>query len=52
MILYPRISEIQQTSSERAARLARESRPLFQILPLRRRAVLIGDYSVFCAITW
>ena len=45
---YPRISEIQPTSSERAARLSRESRPLFKILPLRRRAVSIGDDSDFC----
>ena len=30
MNLYPRISEIQPNSSERAARLSRESRPLFK----------------------
>ena len=48
MNLSPRISEIQPTSSERAARLSRESRPLFKILPLRCRAVSIGDDSVFC----
>ena len=46
--LYPRISEIQPTSSKRAARWLRESRPLFKILPLRRRAVSIGDDSDFC----
>ena len=45
MKLYPRVSEIQSTSSERAAKLSRESRPLFKILPLRRRAVSIGDDS-------
>ena len=48
MNLSPRISEIQPTSSERAARLSRQSRPLFKILPLRRRAVSIGNDSVFC----
>ena len=48
MTLYRRISEIQQTSSERAARLLRESRPLFDILPLRRRVVSIDNNSVFC----
>ena len=48
MRLYPRVSEIQSSSSERAARLSRESRPLFKILPLRRKAVLIGDDSDFC----
>ena len=51
MILFLRISEIQPTSSERAARLSRESRPLFKlfkILPLRHRAVLVGNDSDFC----
>ena len=48
MKLYPRVLEIQSTSSERAAKLSRESRPLFKILPLRRRAVSIGDDPDFC----
>ena len=48
MKLYPRVSEIQSTSNERAAKLSRESRPLFKILPLRRRAVSIGDDSDYC----
>ena len=48
MKLYPRVSEIQSTSSERAAKLSRESLPLFKILPLRNRAVSIGDDSDFC----
>ena len=46
--LYPRVSEIQSSSSERAARLCRESCPLFRILPLKRRAISIGDDSEFC----
>ena len=33
MMLYRRISEIQPTSSERAARLLCECRPFFNILP-------------------
>ena len=48
MTLYRRISEIQPTSSERAARLLRESRLLFSILPLRRRAISINNNSDFC----
>ena len=48
MTLFPRISEIQPTSSERAARLSRESRLLFKILPLRCRAVSVGNDSDFC----
>ena len=42
MILYRRISEIQPTSSERVASLLRECRPLFNMLPLRRGAILLG----------
>ena len=48
MRLYLLVSEIQSSSSECAARLSRGSRPLFKILPLRRRAVSIGDDSDFC----
>ena len=48
MTLFPRISEIQPTSSERAARWSREIRPLFKTLPLRRRAVSVGNDSDFC----
>ena len=48
MTFYRQISEIQPTSSERAARLLRESRPLFNFLPLRRRAVSIDNNSDFC----
>ena len=47
MMLYRRISEIQPTSSERAARLLRECRPLFNILPLRRRAISLDNILTF-----
>ena len=47
MTLFLRISEIHPTSSERGARWSRESRPLFKILPLRRRAVSVGNDSDF-----
>ena len=43
MKLFPRVSEIQSSSSECAARLVRESLPLLKILPVRRRAFSIGD---------
>ena len=49
MMLYRRISEIQPTSSKRAARLWRESHLLFNILPIRLRAVSIDNNSDFCA---
>ena len=49
---YRRISEIQPTSSERAARLLRECRPLFNILPLRRRAILLDNILTFVTNTF
>ena len=50
MILYRRISEIQPTSSERAASLLRECRPLFNMLPLRRRAISL--YNILTFVTY
>ena len=47
MILYRRISEIQPTSSEHAASLLRECRPLFNMLPLRRRAISLDNILTF-----
>ena len=47
MILYRRISEIQPTSSERAASLLRECRPLCSMLPLRRRAISLDNILTF-----
>ena len=47
MILYRRISEIQPTSSERAASLLRECRPLFNMLPLRCRAISLDNILTF-----
>ena len=48
MRLYPRVSEIQSSVHEYAENLSRESRPLFRVLPSRRRAVSIGDDPDFC----
>ena len=47
MLLYRRISEIQPTSSESAASLLCECRPLFNMLPLRRRAISLDDNLTF-----
>ena len=47
MILYRRISEIQPTSRERAASLLRECCPLFNMLPLRRRAISLDNVPTF-----
>ena len=48
MRLYPRVSEIQSSVHDYAANLSRESRPLFRVLPSRRREVSIGDDPDFC----
>ena len=48
MRLYPRVSETQASASDYAANLARESRPLFKILPSKRRSLSIGDAPDFC----
>ena len=48
MRLYPLVSEIQTTVHDYAANLSRESRPLFRVLPSRRRAFSIGDEPDFC----
>ena len=48
MLLYPRVSEIQTSVHDYAANLSRESRPLFRVLPSRRRAFSIGDDPDFC----
>ena len=52
MLLYQRISEIQPTSSEHVARFLRESCPLLQILPIRRRAVSIDNILSFVTIAF
>ena len=48
MRLYPRVSAIQTSVHDYAANLSRESRPLFRVLPSRRRAFSIGDAPDFC----
>ena len=48
MRLYPRVSEIQASVHEYEENLARKSRPLFRVLPSRRRALSIGDNPDFC----
>ena len=48
MRLYPRVSKIQSSVHDYVENLSRESRPLFRVLPSRRRAVSIGDDPDFC----
>ena len=46
--MYPRVAEIIDASADRAARLARESRPLHRVVPLRRKLFNVGDRPNFC----
>ena len=48
MTVYPRVAEIVDASADRAARLARESRPLHRVVPLRRKLFNVGDRPDFC----
>ena len=49
LIIYPRVSELVDASADRASRLARESRPLHRVVPLRRRMFNVGDQPDYCA---
>ena len=48
LTVYPRVAEIVDASADRAARLARESRPLHRVVPLRRKLFNVGDRPDFC----
>ena len=48
LMVYPRVSEIINSSAERASRLAKESRPIYSVVPLRRKMFFVGDKPDFC----
>ena len=48
LTLYPRVDEILGLCADRAARFAKESKPLYRVLPFKRKAALIGDRLDFC----
>ena len=49
LLIYPRVSELVEASADRASGLARESRPLHRVVPLRRRTFHVGDQPDYCA---
>ena len=49
LLIYPRVSELVEASADRASCLARESRPLHRVVPLRRRTFRVGDQPDYCA---
>ena len=48
LTVYPKVSEIIDANSDKAYRLARESRPLDKVVPLRRKVFFVGDDQDFC----
>ena len=46
--VYPRVAELVSTSADRASRLARESRALHQVVPLKRKMFYVGDEPYYC----
>ena len=49
LLIYPRVSELADASADRASRLARESRPLHRVVPLKRKMFHIGDQPDYCS---
>ena len=43
LTLYPRVDEILDSCADRAARFAKESKPLYCMLPFERKATPVGD---------
>ena len=48
LTLYPRVDEILDSCADRAARFAKESKPLYRVLPFKRKATPVGDRPDFC----
>ena len=48
LTVYPRVAEIVNSSAERASRLARESWPLYRVVPLRRKMFFVGAHPDYC----
>ena len=47
--IYPRVTELVNKNTDRAARCARESKPLHKIIPIRRKVFPVADEPDFSA---
>ena len=47
--VYPRVAELVSTRANRASRLARESRALHRVVPLKRKMFYVGDKRDYCS---
>ena len=50
--IYPRVTELVNKNTERAARCARESKPLHKMIPIRRKIFPVADDTDFSAPRW
>ena len=48
LTLYPRVDEILYSCADRAARFAKESKPLYRVLPFKRKSTPVGIRPDFC----
>ena len=48
LTIYPHVDEILGSCADRAARFARESKPLHRVLPFKRKSAPVGDRPDFC----
>ena len=49
LTIYPRVLELVDASADRASLLARESRALHRVVPLKRKMFYVGDQPDYCA---
>ena len=49
LCVYPRVNEIPDSSMDKDSRLARESKPLHKVVPLRCKVLPVTDVPDFCA---
>ena len=52
LCVYPRVEELVAQTQDRAAKLARESRPLHRVLPLKRRVFPVADDPDYTTPRW
>ena len=50
--IYPHVTELVNKNTERAASCARESKPLYKMIPIRRKVFPVADEPDFSAPRW
>ena len=52
LTLYPRVNEILDSCADRAAQFAKEYKPLYRVLPFKRKSTPVGDRQDFCVVRY